>query len=74
MHKIVISDTSTLILFDKIEEFDLLHEVYGELLTTPEIAEEFGEELPCWIKEQEVTEKNTRNFLKRRWTAERQVQ
>ena len=41
MHKIVISDTSTLILFDKINEFDLLKKVYGQLTTTPEIAEEF---------------------------------
>jgi len=46
MHKVVISDTSTLIIFQKIEEFDLLNKVYGDLLTTPEIAEEYGEELP----------------------------
>ena len=46
MHKIVISDISTLILFDKINEFDLLKKVYGQLTTTPEIAEEFGKKLP----------------------------
>jgi len=45
MHKVVISDTSTLILFKKIDEFNLLEKVYGELITTPEIAEEFGEDL-----------------------------
>ncbi|HED07893.1 MAG TPA: DUF3368 domain-containing protein, partial [Ignavibacteria bacterium] len=54
MHKIVISDTSTLILFHKIESLDLLQKVYGELITTPEIAEEFGEKLPVWIKLQSV--------------------
>jgi predicted nucleic acid-binding protein len=43
MPKIVISDTSTLILFHKIDEFHLLEKVYGELITTPEIAEEFGD-------------------------------
>jgi predicted nucleic acid-binding protein len=37
--QIDISDTSTLILFHKIEEFNLLQKVYGELITTPEIAE-----------------------------------
>lgn len=34
MPKIVISDTSTLILFQKINEFNLLQKVYGELITT----------------------------------------
>ncbi|HOO83770.1 MAG TPA: DUF3368 domain-containing protein [Prolixibacteraceae bacterium] len=63
MPKIVISDTSTLILFHKIEEFNLLQEVYTELITTPEIAEEFGEKLPDWIKIQTVSDKKYQNFL-----------
>ncbi len=46
MHRIIISDTSTLILFHKIEELDLLNKVYGELLITPEISNEFGKKLP----------------------------
>jgi predicted nucleic acid-binding protein len=54
MPKVVISDTSTLILFHKIDEFSLLQKVYGELITTPEIAHEFGEPLPFWIKIQKV--------------------
>lgn len=49
MHNIVISDTSCLILFHKIEEFDLLHKVYTNLITTPEVADEFSEKLPHWI-------------------------
>jgi predicted nucleic acid-binding protein len=63
MPKIVISDTSTLILFHKIDEFILLNKVYGEIITTPEIAEEFGEELPDWIKIQSVSDKKYQNFL-----------
>ena len=63
MPKIVISDTSTLILFHKIDEFSLLEKVYGELVTTPEIAEEFGEKLPDWIKIQQVTDKKYQRFL-----------
>ena len=63
MPKIVISDTSTLILFHKIEEFSLLQKVYGELITTPEIAEEFGEILPDWIKIQSVSDKKYQDFL-----------
>ena len=63
MPKIVISDTSTLILFHKIDEFSLLEKVYGELVTTPEIAEEFGEKLPDWIKVQQVADKKYQRFL-----------
>ena len=63
MPKIVISDTSTLILFQKIGEFNLLQKVYSELITTPEIAEEFGEKLPDWIKVQTVSDKKYQDFL-----------
>jgi predicted nucleic acid-binding protein len=63
MPKVVISDTSTLILFHKINEFSLLQKVYGELITTPEIAEEFGEKLPDWIKIQSVSDKKYQYFL-----------
>jgi len=63
MHKIIISDTSTLILFSKINEFDLLEKVYGQLTTTPEIAEEFGEELPEWITIQCVKDIKYQKFL-----------
>jgi predicted nucleic acid-binding protein len=63
MPKIVISDTSTLILFHKIKEFNLLQKVYGELITTPEIAEEFGEDLPNWITIQAASDKKYQDFL-----------
>ncbi len=38
-----------MIVFSKIEKFDLLKEVYTEVYRTPEIIEEFGEEIPAWI-------------------------
>jgi predicted nucleic acid-binding protein len=63
MPKVVISDTSTLILFHKIDEFNLLQKVYNELITTPEIAEEFGEKLPDWIQIQSVSDKKYQKFL-----------
>lgn len=34
MHNIVISDTSTLILFTKIKKIELLNAVYGTVFTT----------------------------------------
>ena len=42
---------------------NLLQKVYGELTTTPEIADEFGEDLPDWIKIQSVSDKKYQNFL-----------
>ncbi len=63
MPKTVISDTSTLILFHKIDEFILLQKVYGELITTPEITKEFGEVLPDWIKIQSAADKKYQDFL-----------
>ena len=49
--------------FKKINELNLLKEVYGELITTPEIAEEFGEKLPNWVKVQAVCDKEYQTFL-----------
>lgn len=63
MHKVVISDTSTLILFQNIDKLILLQQVYKELITTPEVAEEFGEDLPDWIKIQSVSDKKYQYFL-----------
>ncbi len=63
MHRIVISDTSTLIILHKINELNILKLVYGELITTPEIAEEFGEKLPEWITVQLVTDEKYQRFL-----------
>lgn len=37
MPKIVITDSSTMILFKKIDELNLLKKVYGKLIITPEV-------------------------------------
>lgn len=63
MPNIVISDTSCLILFHKIGEFDLLRQVYGSITTTPEIAQEFLDELPDWIIIECVKDKKYQDFL-----------
>lgn len=49
MHKTIIADTSCLIVLSKIEELELLHNLYGQISTTLEIATEYGETLPHWI-------------------------
>jgi predicted nucleic acid-binding protein len=49
MPAVIITDASCLILLDKIGRLDLLSKVYGSLLTTPEVAAEFGKALPEWL-------------------------
>ena len=63
MPDVIISDTSSLIVFHKIEGLYILHEVYGELVTTPEVAREYGEPLPDWIKIVSVSDKKYQKFL-----------
>ena len=46
---IVISDTSSFILLDKIGEIDLLRQSFDKVYTTPVVAREFGILLPEWI-------------------------
>src|SRR6476646_5389935 len=50
MHKIIIADTSCLILLEKINQLLLLNHLFGEILITSTIAVEYGKELPEWIK------------------------
>lgn len=46
----IITDTSCLILYDKINELDILRKTFSSLIVTPQVAEEFGADLPNWIK------------------------
>jgi predicted nucleic acid-binding protein len=48
--KLIISDTSCIILLLKIDELSLLKEVAGEVIITSIIKEELNIELPDWIK------------------------
>ena len=50
MHKTIISDTSCFIILTNIGELELLHKVYGQILTTTDIANEYGETLPVWVE------------------------
>ncbi|MCB9033059.1 MAG: DUF3368 domain-containing protein [Chitinophagales bacterium] len=64
MHEVIISDASILIVFHKIDELDLLLKVYEKLIVTPEVVEEFGEQLPNWITVQSVKDRKYFNLLK----------
>jgi predicted nucleic acid-binding protein len=63
MQKVIISDTSCIILLDKIGELNLLHKLFGQVTVTQEIANEFGKELPDWFKVEESTNKTYQKIL-----------
>jgi predicted nucleic acid-binding protein len=49
-NKVVITDASCFILLDKIDAFSILKELYQVVITTPEIAAEYGRRLPEWVE------------------------
>lgn len=63
MHKIIISDTSCLIILSKIDELDLLQKLYGTIITTQDVASEFEEILPDWIVIENAKDKYHQRIL-----------
>jgi predicted nucleic acid-binding protein len=63
MHKTIISDTSCFIILTNISELELLHRVYGQIITTLDIATEYGETLPEWIEIVTVKDKYRQQLL-----------
>lgn len=54
MSKIIISETSCLIILNKIGELDLLRQFYNSVTITNEILLEYGDQLPTWIEVQQA--------------------
>lgn len=63
MPKTIVSDTSCLIVLTNIGELDLLHKLYGQIITTLDIAIEYGEPLPDWIEVKDVSDKDKQKIL-----------
>ena len=63
MHKTIISDTSCFIILSKIGELELLHKLYGQIVTTLDIAEEYGDTLPNWVIIEKVSDKYKQRIL-----------
>jgi len=63
MSTVVISDTSCLIILDKIGQLSLLEVSYKKVVVTPTVAQEFGENLPSWIVVQSPTTKSLQRLL-----------
>lgn len=63
MRSVIISDSSCLILLDKIGELNLLNKLFGQVTVTKEIANEFRNELPGWFKIEESINKTYQKIL-----------
>jgi predicted nucleic acid-binding protein len=63
MPKTIISDTSCFIILTNIGELELLHKLYGQIVTTLEIATEYGETLPEWVEIVNVIDKSKQQLL-----------
>ncbi len=63
MPKVIIADTSCFILLTNIDELELLHIVYGDIVTTVDIAIEYGASFPEWVGIQEVKDKYRQQLL-----------
>ena len=59
----IITDTSCFILLDKIEALSLLNSLFSNIVTTPEIAAEFGKSLPGWVQIKSVQNKQKQALL-----------
>lgn len=53
-HTVVITDTSCFIILDKINALQILPKIFDVILTTPQIAAEYGKLLPSWVQIQSV--------------------
>lgn len=63
MPKTIISDTSCFIILTNIGELNILQKVYGKIITTPDIAEEYSQPLPEWVEIVTVKDKYRQQLL-----------
>jgi predicted nucleic acid-binding protein len=57
LNKVIISDTSCLIVLTNTGNLEILKQVYGSIVITPEVSGEYGEPLPDWITVEPVVDK-----------------
>lgn len=60
---IIISDTSSLIALSKINKVKILSKIFGTIFITPEVKNEFQNEIPNWIKIKSFSNYNLFKFL-----------
>lgn len=63
MPKVIISDTSCLIILTNIRELDLLRQLYKTVIITQDILLEYGDTLPDWIEVRQVKDHYRQQLL-----------
>ena len=63
MHNTIISDTSCLIILDKIGELEILNKLFGTIITTTEVANEYGKKLPYWFNIKDPKDRNYQSLI-----------
>lgn len=63
MPKIIISDTSCLIILNKIGQLNLLRQLYNTVTITQDILLEYREQLPDWIEVQQANDQYRQQLL-----------
>ena len=63
MKRVVISDTSCLIILSKIGCLDILQALFDEVLISEAVSLEFGEKLPTWIIVKQVASRQLEKIL-----------
>nr|WKN38121.1 hypothetical protein K4G66_05330 [Tunicatimonas sp. TK19036] len=63
LSKVVIADTSCFILLDKIDEISILNMLFDEVVTTEDVAQEFGKKLPDWVAVESVKDQKYQSLL-----------
>lgn len=63
MAKVVIADTSCLIVLAKIDKLEILKKTFGEVTITPEVFREYALPLPAWMRIQAVSDETRKETL-----------
>ena len=63
LSRIIIADTSCFILLDKIGSLTMIFELFGAVTTTREVQNEFGKQLPEWVRIETVKDVNQQLIL-----------
>ena len=63
MHKTIIADTSCFIILCKIGELDILKKLYGSVIITNEVANEYNTKFPDWVEIKTVADIHRQQIL-----------
>ena len=63
MPKPIIADTSCFIILNKIRNLDILKQLYGTVIITQEVYQEYNADLPDWVEIQSVADTHRQQIL-----------